>query len=104
MSLFKSSSATPLAPLEAWWRRRIARLVPFALSHLLACAIAVWSEAGTGRIVMFLAAWGLRNFFWLVLLRRPGPSAGLSLTMSIGAAESSTVVPATPRHAGSTVF
>src|SRR5882757_1338188 len=83
MSLFKSSPATPLAPLEIWSRRRIARLVPLAIFHLLACAIAVWSEAGTGQIVMFLAAWGLMNFFWLLLLRRPGLSAALSLTMLV---------------------
>jgi hypothetical protein len=33
--------------------------------------------------VVFLLVWGMLNFFWLSLLRRPAASAALSLVMIV---------------------
>jgi Sulfatase len=39
------------------------------------------TENGPVRMLVYLLAWGLLNFLWLVLLRRPAVAAGLSLTV-----------------------
>src|SRR5437868_3613062 len=83
MSLFPASLAPPFAPFGTWSRRRAVCLAPLATFHLAAFLIAVWTETGLARIVMFAAAWGLVNFFWLVLLRRPAISAALSMTLLV---------------------
>ena len=43
----------------------------------------VWSEEGPIRMAAFLLTWGLLNFFWLALLRRPALSAALSFAMLV---------------------
>jgi phosphoglycerol transferase MdoB-like AlkP superfamily enzyme len=83
MGRFMPRSVHRIALLEAWTRHRVARLLPFALFHLAALAILVWSETTPARMVMFLASWGFLNFFWLVLLRRPGLSAALSFAVLV---------------------
>src|SRR5262249_16861498 len=45
--------------------------------------IMVWSEEALEQRLAFLLTWGLLNCFWLMLLRRPGPSAGLSLAIFV---------------------
>ena len=57
------------------------RLALVLLPHLAALGIMLWSEYTITNITAFLLAWGLLNFFWLVLLRRPAVAATLSLTM-----------------------
>jgi hypothetical protein len=43
----------------------------------------IWSEADLAARTAFVLTWGLLNFFWLVLLRRPVTSAALSLALII---------------------
>jgi hypothetical protein len=52
-----------------------------AAPHLAALALMVWGEAGFVAKLAFLFTWGLLNFFWLALLRRPAVSAALSLAL-----------------------
>src|SRR6267154_1789389 len=83
MSLSLPLLATQVALLDAWSRHRIARAAPLVAFHVAAFAISVWTETGFARIAMFIAAWGFLNFFWLVLLRRPGLSAALSFAILV---------------------
>src|SRR5712675_543649 len=83
MSLSLPHLATQVALFDAWSRHRIARLAPLVTLHLAAFAIAVATETGVARIAMFIAAWGFVNFFWLVLLRRPGLSATLAFAILV---------------------
>ncbi|HEY7244410.1 MAG TPA: sulfatase-like hydrolase/transferase [Xanthobacteraceae bacterium] len=63
--------------------RGFARFAPFALIQLAAFAILFWSEEDWPAQAAFLLFWGLLNFFWLALLRRPATSAALSLTFVV---------------------
>jgi hypothetical protein len=53
-----------------------------AALHLAALGL-VWSEVGFVPKVVFCLTWGLFNFFWLAVLRRPALSATLSLLMIV---------------------
>ena len=54
-------------------------LTVIAALHLAALGLLLWSEVGIVPKLVFGLAWGLLNFFWLVVLRRPAVSAALSL-------------------------
>ena len=43
----------------------------------------IWSEAELAARAAFVLTWGLLNFFWLVLLRRPLTAAALSLALIV---------------------
>ena len=58
------------------WRHKSV-LIP----HLVAFAIMGTTESTPTAMAAFLLAWGLLNFLWLVLLRRPAAAAMLSLVM-----------------------
>ena len=62
---------------------RLARLALVVVPHLVALTLMLWSEEGPLRMAAFLCAWGIVNFFWLVLLRRPALSAALSLLLLV---------------------
>src|SRR5262244_1551537 len=64
-------------------RRHIAGRALFVAVHLTALAVLLWSEAEPAARAAFILAWGVLNFFWLVLLRRPLTSAALSLTLVV---------------------
>jgi hypothetical protein len=64
----------------AAWRDAL-RVGLVAVPHLVALAIMGWSEYALEQKLAFLLTWGLLNFLWLALTRRPGVSAGLSLAM-----------------------
>jgi phosphoglycerol transferase MdoB-like AlkP superfamily enzyme len=49
------------------------------LINLAALALMVWSETNVAPKVVFCLTWGLLNFFWLAVLRRPLVAAALSL-------------------------
>src|SRR4051794_26532811 len=83
MSVPPSSSAPRSTLSGPWSRHRAATSVPLAAFHLAALATLVWSESGFERMAIFVAVWGLLNFFWLSLLRRPGLSAALSMLMLV---------------------
>jgi hypothetical protein len=51
------------------------------LLHLVALAVLLRTEDDPVPALAFLLSWGLLNFAWLVLLRRPLVAASLSLTM-----------------------
>jgi Sulfatase len=68
----------------AWESPRAApRIALITALHLAALALMVWSEMGVLPKVVFCFTWGLLNFFWLALLRRPIVSAALSLGMIV---------------------
>jgi hypothetical protein len=54
-------------------------LMVIAALHLAALGLLLWSEVGIVPKLVFGLSWGLLNFFWLVVLRRPAVSAALSL-------------------------
>src|SRR5229473_4906183 len=51
--------------------------------HGAAFGLMLWSEAAVVPKVVFCFTWGMLNFFWLALLRRPAVSAALSLVMIV---------------------
>ena len=69
--------------LAAADRRHARRFALLALIHLVAFGILVWSEDEPAARAAFVLTWGVLNFFWLVLLRRPLTSAALSLTVIV---------------------
>ncbi len=69
-------------PLQAALARHsLVRIAPVAVFHLAALAILLWSEISLLSMAVFVLAWGLLNGLWLLLLRRPGLAAALSLAM-----------------------
>src|SRR5229473_5107539 len=64
-------------------RRDAWRLALIAMMHLAALALMAWSEVALVPKEVFLLTWGLINFFWLIVLRRPAVSTALSLAMII---------------------
>ena len=60
------------------------RMALLAILHLTALGLLVVTEAELLPRVIFLLAWGLINFLWLVVLRRPTLAAALSLALIAG--------------------
>ncbi len=60
-------------------RHGVFAIASIGLLHLTAIAIMAWTEIWPASKVAFLLTWGLSNFFWLALLRRPAIAAALSL-------------------------
>src|SRR5262249_23018119 len=54
-----------------------------AALHLAAFGLMLWSEVAVVPKVVFCLTWGLLNFFWLAVLRRPAVAAALSLVMIV---------------------
>ena len=63
-------------------RAFVPRVVLVAL-HLAALALMASTEVDLVPKAAFLLAWGLFNFVWLSLLRRPAVAAALSLAMIV---------------------
>src|SRR5262245_25234956 len=59
------------------------RLLAVAAPQLAALALMVRTETDFGSRLGFILSWGILNFFWLALLRRPALSGALSLTMVV---------------------
>ncbi|MGY2904507.1 sulfatase-like hydrolase/transferase [Bradyrhizobium sp. URHC0002] len=74
------SAATLVAGLAAigFWR-----LSAVAAPHMAALAIMLQTEADFGGRMGFALAWGILNFFFVALLRRPALSGALSLTLVV---------------------
>src|ERR1700726_3959799 len=64
------------------WRDAL-RIALIASLHLASLAIMTFTEADIVARLAFLLAWGVLNFFWLGLTRRPAVAAALSLTMIV---------------------
>jgi hypothetical protein len=78
------SSASVIAdsgPARGAARYRYWRIALLALPHAAAFGLMVWSESGVTTKAAFLLTWGLLNFFWLAVLRRPALAAGFSLLL-----------------------
>jgi hypothetical protein len=61
----------------------IRRLSAVAAPHLAALAIMYQTETDFGGRTGFLLSWGILNFFFITLLRRPALSGALSLTLVV---------------------
>jgi hypothetical protein len=59
------------------------RLLAVAAPHLAALAVMLQTETDFSSRVGFLLSWGILNFFWIALLRRPALSGALSLTLVV---------------------
>src|ERR1700676_1795243 len=69
--------ARGLASVGLW------RLLAVAAPHLAALAVMFETETDFGSRVGFLLSWGILNFFWITVLRRPALSGALSLTLVV---------------------
>lgn len=79
-----SAASTLLSRLgyaEALSRRDAAMAALVALIHVAAFVIMVETENGLVAKTIYLFTWGLLNFFWLAVLRRPAIAAVLSLAL-----------------------
>jgi hypothetical protein len=61
----------------------VLRLSAVATPHLAALALMFQTETDFGSRLGFLMSWGILNFFWIALLRRPALSGALSLTLVV---------------------
>ena len=59
------------------------RLMAVAGPQLAAVALMLQTETDVSSRTGFLLSWGILNFFWITLLRRPALSGALSLTMVV---------------------
>src|SRR6266851_3718158 len=59
------------------------RLLAVAAPHLAALGVMLHTETDFGSRTGFLLSWGILNFFWIALLRRPALSGALSLTLVV---------------------
>jgi phosphoglycerol transferase MdoB-like AlkP superfamily enzyme len=59
--------------------RQTAAITLTAALHFAAIVIMLWSESDFVSKIAFILTWGLLNFVWLLVLRRPSLAAGLSL-------------------------
>src|SRR5271169_2195147 len=69
--------AAGIAAVGVW------RLLAVAAPHLAALAVMLQTETDFGSRIGFLFAWGILNFIWIALLRRPALSGALSLTLVV---------------------
>jgi hypothetical protein len=61
----------------------VCRLSAVAAPHLAALALMLETEIDFVSRLGFLLCWGVLNFFWIALLRRPALSGALSLTLVV---------------------
>ena len=76
LSLSERLGAAALRARYGFWRPALV-----VIPHLVALTIMVSTEATLTAMAAFLFAWGILNFFWFTLLRRPAVAGALSLTM-----------------------
>ena len=72
-----AAASTGLAAVGIW------RLLAVAAPHLAALAVMLETETDFTSRTGFLLSWGILNFFWIALLRRPALSGALSLTLVV---------------------
>src|SRR3979490_1759400 len=59
------------------------QLAVILIIHFAALVVMAATEVAVLPKVLFLLSWGVLNFFWLMVSRRPGVSAALSLAMGV---------------------
>jgi hypothetical protein len=72
-----TTAGTGRAAIGIW------RLLAVAAPHLAALAVMLQTETDFSSRIGFLLSWGILNFFWIALLRRPALSGALSLTLVV---------------------
>src|ERR1700736_4985626 len=72
-----ATAAAGLASIGIW------RWLAVAAPHLAALAIMLQTETDFGSRTRLLLSWGILNFFFITLLRRPALSGALSLTLVV---------------------
>jgi hypothetical protein len=72
-----AAAVASLASVGLW------RLLAVAAPHLAALGLMVQTESDFGSQLAFVLSWGILNFFWITLLRRPALSGALSLTLVV---------------------
>src|SRR3979411_481955 len=72
-----SVAAGGLASVGIW------RLLAVAAPPRASLAVMFQTETDFGSRAGFLLSWGILNFFWIALLRRPALSGALSLTLVV---------------------
>jgi len=72
-----TAAATGLGAVSLW------QWLAVASPHLAALGLMLATEVDVAACLGFLLSWGILNFFWLALLRRPALSAALSLTLIV---------------------
>jgi Sulfatase len=70
-------AAARLASVGVW------RLLAVAAPQLAALGVMLLTETDFSSRTGFILAWGILNFFWIALLRRPALSGALSLTLVV---------------------
>src|SRR5580704_14730255 len=70
-------ATTGLAAIGIW------RLLAVAAPHLAALAVMLQTETDLSSRTGFVLSWGILNFFFIALLRRPALSGALSLTLVV---------------------
>src|ERR1700735_3500078 len=70
-----------LGPADVIARYGLWRLTLVLTPHVIALAIMIATEARPIERAAFLCAWGILNFVWLALTRRPAVAGLLSLLM-----------------------
>jgi hypothetical protein len=76
LSLSYRLGASDIAARYGFWR-----LALVVAPHLAALAILLATETRPIEIATFLCAWGILNFFWLALTRRPAVAGAVSLLL-----------------------
>src|ERR1700730_10694985 len=72
-----TAAAGGIASVGIW------RLLAVAAPHLAGLHVRVQTETDFSSRAGFLLSWGILNFFWIALLRRPALSGALSLTLMV---------------------
>jgi hypothetical protein len=72
-----NAAAAGLASVGVW------RLLAVAAPHLAALTVMLQTETDLGSRIAFLLSWGVLNFSWIALLRRPALAGAMSLTLVI---------------------
>jgi phosphoglycerol transferase MdoB-like AlkP superfamily enzyme len=76
-SSFAAAISGGIAAVGIW------RLLAVAAPHVGALVVMLQTETDFGSRVGFLLGWGILNFLWIALLRRPALSGALSLTLIV---------------------
>jgi len=76
--------ASRFGVLDAAGRRGALKAALVAAFHLAALIVMAQTEISLVQKAIFLCTWGLLNFFWLAILRRPAIAAALSLALILG--------------------
>src|SRR5205814_3247819 len=83
MAIPPNSNSSATAALSGFAALGIWRLLAVAAPHLAALVVMFETEIDFPSRLGFVLSWGILNFFWIALLRRPALSGALSLTLVV---------------------